>query len=201
MYISKLYREEDRAKILEFLRKNEFATLVTHDGEKPTASHLLMEVVEDDDNFLVNGHMSRANPQWRKFEKNPDVLIIFQGPHTYISPTWYNHVNVPTWNYQAVHLYGSPRIVEGAEYYAMLSRLIQRHERGTNYRMESLPQDFVEKQMNGTVGFQVEVSRIEANYKLSQNRDDEDYHNIIERLNEREDEMSHAVAEAMRENR
>ena len=201
MYISRLYREEDRAKILEFLKQNEFATLVTHDGEKPIASHLLFEVTEDGESLFLNGHMSRANPLWKTFEKNPDVLVIFQGPHTYISPTWYNHVNVPTWNYQAVHLYGSPRIVSGDEYRAMLSRLIARHEGGTNYRMESLPQDFVEKQMNGTVGFQVHVTRFEANYKLSQNRDDTDYHNIIERLNEREDEMSHGVAEAMRVNR
>lgn len=201
MYISKLYREEDRTKILEFLHQNEFATLVTHDGGKPTASHLLMEVVETGDDWFVNGHMSRANPLWKTFGRDPEVLIIFQGPHTYISPTWYNHVNVPTWNYQAVHLYGHPRIVTGEEYYGMLSRLIQRHENATNYRMESLSQDFVEKQMNGTVGFQVEVTCIEANYKLSQNRDDEDYHNIISRLNEREDEMSHAVAEAMKAKR
>lgn len=83
----------------------------------------------------------------------------------------------------------------------MLSRLIARHEGGTSYRMDSLPQDFVETQMNGTVGFQVEVTRIEANYKLSQNRNDEDYSNIIERLNRREDEMSHAVAEAMKQQR
>ena len=197
MYISRLYREDDRARILEFLRQNEFATLVTHDGERPTASHLLMEVVEAGDEWLVNGHMSKANP----FGRNPEVLVIFQGPHTYIAPTWYNHVNVPTWNYQAVHLYGHPRIVDGEEYYAMLSRLIARHEGGTSYRMESLPQDFVEKQMNGTVGFQVKVTRIEANYKLSQNRDDEDYHNIISRLNEREDEMSHEVAKAMEKQR
>jgi transcriptional regulator len=129
------------------------------------------------------------------------VLVIFQGPHTYISPTWYNHVNVPTWNYQAVHVYGSPRIVTGDEYYAMLSRLIARHEGGTSYRMEDLLQDFAEKQMNGTVGFQIAVTRIEANYKLSQNRDDEDYHNIISHLHEREDEMSHAVAEAMKKQR
>lgn len=201
MYISRLYREEDRARILEFLRQNEFATLVTHDGEKPTAGHLLMEVVEAGDDWFVNGHMSRANPLWKTFGRDPEVLIIFQGPHTYISPTWYNHVNVPTWNYQAVHVYGNPRIVEGGEYYAMLSRLIQRHENGTNYRMESLPQDFVEKQMNGTVGFQVKVTRIEANYKLSQNRDDEDYRNIVSRLNEREDEMSRQVAEAMEKQR
>ncbi|MBK9926215.1 MAG: FMN-binding negative transcriptional regulator [Anaerolineales bacterium] len=201
MYISKLYREEDRVKILDFLKQNEFATLVTYDGAKPTASHLLVEVMEEGENLFLNGHMSKANPLWKTFEMNPEVLVIFQGPHTYISPTWYNHVNVPTWNYQAVHVYGSPRIVTGDEYYAMLSRLIARHEGGTSYRMEDLPQDFVEKQMNGTVGFQINVMRIEASYKLSQNRDDEDYHNIISHLQERDDEMSHAVADAMEKQR
>jgi transcriptional regulator len=202
MYISKLYREEDREKILEFLRQNEFATLVTYDGEKPTASHLLTEVVEDEGTLFVNGHMSKANPLWKTFEKNPEVLVIFQGPHTYISPTWYNHVNVPTWNYQAVHVYGSPRIVtDHEETYSLLKKLIERNEVDSQYRLESLPQDFVQKEMKGIVAFQIEVTRIEANYKLSQNRDDEDYHNIVSRLEEREDEMSHGVAEAMKKQR
>ena len=199
MYISKLYREEDREKILEFLRQNEFATLVTYDGEKPTASHLLMEVMEKDGELFVNGHMSKANPLWKTFEKNLEVLVIFQGPHTYISPTWYNHVNVPTWNYQAVHIYGKPRIVtDYNETYDILSRLILRNESNPAYRLESLPQDFVQKEMKGIVAFQIEVTRIEANYKLSQNRNDADYHNIVSRLEEREDEMSHGVAEAMK---
>jgi transcriptional regulator len=203
MYISKLYREEDRSKIVEFLRQNEFATLVTYDGEKPTASHLLMEVVEDGEALQLNGHMSRANPLWKTFESNPEVLVIFQGPHTYISPTWYNHVNVPTWNYQVVHMYGAPRIVtDHEEYKAMLSRLVARHEGSSSgYRLETLDPDFVVKQMQGTVGFQIVVTRIEANYKLSQNRDDEDYHNIIAHLHERQDEMSHQVAEAMERER
>ena len=202
MYISKLYREEDREKILEFLKQNEFATLVTYDGEKPTASHLLMEVVEDGELLFINGHKSRANPLWKTFEKNSEVLVIFQGPHTYISPTWYNHVNVPTWNYQAVHVYGSPRIVtDHAEAYNLLSKLIKRHEAENQYKLETLPQDFVAKEMKGIVAFQIEVTRIEANYKLSQNRNDEDYHNIVSRLEERDDEMSHGVAEAMKEKR
>ena len=202
MYISKLYREEDSDKILEFLRQNEFATLVTYDGEKPTAGHLLMEVVEEKGQLFVNGHMSKANPLWKTFEQSPEVLVIFQGSHTYISPTWYNHVNVPTWNYQAVHVYGKPRIVSDRdEYYALLSHLVARHEGVTKYRLETLPQDFVEKEMKGIVAFQIEVTRIEANYKLSQNRNDEDYHNIISRLEEREDEMSHGVAEAMKRQR
>lgn len=202
MYISKLYREEDRIKILDFLKQNEFATLVTYDGEKPTASHLLMEVVEDGENLLINGHMSKANPLWKTFETNSEVLVIFQGPHAYISPTWYNHADVPTWNYQAVHLYGSPRVVDDyEEMKKLLSDLIVRNEANPSYRLEILPEDFVRKQINGIVAFQIKVTRIEASYKLSQNRDDEDYHNIIHQLHEREDEMSHQVAEAMEKNR
>lgn len=202
MYISKLYREEDRAKILEFLKQNEFATLVTYDGEKPTASHLLMEVVEEGEHLLVNGHMSKANPLWKTFGKNPEVLIIFQGPHTYISPTWYNHVNVPTWNYQAVHVYGQPRIVtDPEEFHAILSRLVAKNESGSSYRLESLSADFVVDHMKRIVGFQIKVTRIEANYKLSQNRDEEDHRNIVQRLYARENEMSHQVAEAMERQR
>lgn len=202
MYIPKLYREEDRPKILGFLRQNEFAILVTYDGEKPTASHLLMEVVEDGGRLFLNGHMSKANPQWKTFEKNAEVLVIFQGPHTYISPTWYNHVNVPTWNYQAVHVYGSARIVEDREEaYSLLKRLVDRHESGSHYKMETLPPEFVEKEIRGVAAFQIEARRVEANYKLSQNRDDEDYQSIITRLEEREDELSHGVAEAMKRQR
>jgi len=199
MYTPKLYREEDRSKILEFLHQNEFSTLVTYDGEKPAASHLLMEVVEDGDNLFVNGHMSKVNPLWRTFEKNAEVLVIFQGPHTYISPTWYNHVNVPTWNYQAIHVYGKPRIIEDRnEVLLLLKKLVDRHEAGSRYKLETLPQDFVEKEIKGIVAFRIEVTRIEANYKLSQNRGDDDYLNIVSQLERREDEMSHGVAEAMK---
>src|SRR5262245_42711625 len=202
MYIPKLYCEEDRAKILEFLRLNDFATLVTYDGDKPVASHLLMGILEEGETLSVNGHMSRANTQWKTFEKNHEVLVIFQGPHTYISPTWYNHINVPTWNYQSVHLYGKPRIItDYDETYELLKRLIDRYESNSHYQLETLPNDFVEKEIKGIVAFQIEVTRIEANYKLSQNRKDEDYANIILKLDERPDDLSHGVADAMRENR
>jgi transcriptional regulator len=202
MYIHKLYREENREKILEFLRQNEFATLVTYDGEKPVAGHLLMEILEDEENLLVNGHMSKANSLWKTFEKNIEVLVIFQGPHTYISPTWYNHINVPTWNYQSVHIYGKPRLItDHREAYGLLKRLIDRHEANSQYRLETLPQDFVEREMKGIVAFQIEVTRMEANYKLSQNRDGENYRSIVAHLEERRDDLSQGVAEAMRQNR
>src|SRR5919109_421347 len=140
MHIIKFFREENREKILDFLHQNDFATLVAYDGEKPVASHLLMEIVEDSENLLVNGHMSRANPLWKLFEKNPEVLVIFQGPHTYISPTWYNHLNVPTWNYQAVHVYGKPRMItDKSESYGILKRLIDRYEANSSYKLETLP--------------------------------------------------------------
>jgi transcriptional regulator len=202
MYIHKLNREENREKILEFLRQNEFATLVTYDGERPVASHLLMEVVEDGENLYVNGHMSKANSLWKILEKDAEVLVIFQGPHTYVSPTWYNYVNVPTWNYQSVHIYGKPRVItEHREAYGLLKQLIERHEANSEYTLETLPQDFVEKEMKGIVAFQIQVTRMDANYKLSQNRDDENYQSIVSHLESRTDEFSHQVAEAMRKNR
>ena len=198
MYIPKLYREEDREKILEFLKQNNFPALVTHDGEKPTATHLPVEVLENENGSLtILGHMSRANPQWRSFGEQ-EVLLIFQGAHTYISPRWYDHVNVPTWNYMMVHVYGKVRLVEGEELHSLLSRLVRNHEEPTAYSLEALPQDFVQKEMNGVVGFAVDVMRVDAGYKLSQNRNDGDHENIIRELEGRGDENSAAVAKSMR---
>jgi len=139
MYISKFYRHEDRARILGFLKQNEFAMLVTYDGEKPITRYLLFEVTEEGDSLFLNGHMSKANPLWKMFESNPEVLVIFQGPHTYFSPKWYNHINMPRRNYQAVRLYDSPRIVGGDEYYAIPFRLISHHS--TNHRQDGYDQD------------------------------------------------------------
>ena len=202
MYTPRLYREEDREKIVEFLRQNEFVTLVAHDGEKPIASHLVVDVVEDGDQLFVNGHMSRANQLWRIFEHNAEVLLIFQGPHTYISASWYSHINVPTWNYQSVHVYGKPQlIIDNDAIHALLKQLMDKHETGSRYNMGTLPPEFVEKEMRGVAAFQVEVTRIEASYKLSQNRNDEDYWNIVSQLEHRGDEQSHAVAAAMKKQR
>jgi transcriptional regulator len=199
MHIPKLYREEDREKILEFLRQNNFPALVTFDGEKPIATHLPVEVLEDEHGSLkILGHMSRANPQWKSFGEG-EVLLIFQGAQTYISPRWYDHVNVPTWNYMMVHVYGKVRVIEGEELYSLLSRLVKNHEEPAAYSLENLPQDFVHKEMNGVVGFSVNVTRVDAGYKLSQNRNETDHENIIRELERRGDENSAAVAKSMRD--
>lgn len=201
MYLPKLYREEDHARIVEFLKANGFPALVSHDGEKLVATHLPVEIVENADGSLtVLGHMSRANPQWKSFGEQ-EVLLIFQGAHTYISPRWYNHVNVPTWNYMNVHVYGKVRMLEGEELYALLSDLVKKHESTTGYSMEGLPADFVEKEIKGVAGFALSVTRIDAAYKLSQNRDDESYTNIVRELEKRSDDASHEIAQEMKQKR
>jgi transcriptional regulator len=201
LYIPKLYRAEDREKILEFLKQNNFPALVSKNGEGLIATHLPVEIeAGDSDKLTIYGHMSRANPQWKNFGEQ-EVLLIFQGSHTYISPTWYDHVNVPTWNYMMVHVYGKARVVEGDELHSLLSRLVERHEAASSYRLESLPPDFVAKEIKGVIGFAVDVTRIDAGYKLSQNRDDANHANIVSELEKREDDASREVAKAMREGR
>lgn len=201
MYTPKLYREEDREKLIEFLKQNNFPALVSHDGEKLVATHLPVEIIESEGNSLtILGHMSRANPQWKSFGEQ-EVLLIFQGAHTYISPRWYNHVNVPTWNYMMVHVYGRVRTVEGRELHSLLSQLVGKHEAGTSYRLDNLPEEFVEKEMKGVFGFALDVTRIDGGYKLSQNRNDEDHQNIIHELEQRGDENSHMVAQEMKKQR
>lgn len=201
MYTPKLYREEDREKIIEFLKQNNFPVVVSHDGEELVATHLPVEIIAGEgDALTILGHMSRANPQWKSFGEQ-EVLLIFQGAHTYISPRWYNHVNVPTWNYMMVHIYGRVQAVEGEELHLLLSQLVGSHEAGTSYRLENLPEDFVQKEMKGVFGFALNVTRIDAGYKLSQNRNDEDHENIIRELEKRGDENSKEVAKGMQAKR
>lgn len=207
MYIPGRYRESDPKVIEEFLRANDFATLVSFDGERPIATHLLVDFqYRKDGTMVLNGHMARANQQWRTFEAQQEVLIIFSGPHTYISPRWYNHTNVPTWNYMAVHVYGRPRVItEPYELFALLKRLVDKHEGDSGavppYRLETLPEDFAKKQMQAIVGFQIEVTRMEASFKLSQNRDRDSYDNVVTELYRRDDENSRAVADEMQRRR
>src|SRR5690348_10902007 len=188
MYIPRRYHETDPGVIDAFLSANDFATLVNFDGQRLVATHLLLAPERRADGTLVlNGHMARANPQWRGFDPAHEVMAVFGGAHTYISPRWYNHVNVPTWNYMAAHVYGQPRIIsDDAELRELLRRLIDKHEAGSGatppYTLATLPEDFLQQQMQAIVAFQIDVSRVDAAYKLSQNRDAESYDNVVKEL-------------------
>ncbi|MBI3159685.1 MAG: FMN-binding negative transcriptional regulator [Chloroflexi bacterium] len=199
MYIPRRYEESDLNVIEAFVRANGFGTLVTTNGTRPQATHALMDLHRNGEVLTLTGHIARANKQWRDFAGGREALAIFSGPHTYISPRFYNHVNVPTWNYMAVHVYGVPRLIEDRdELYAVLKALVDKYE-GTPgaYRMEDLPTDYVESQMQAVAGFVLDVTEISAAWKLSQNREQEDYDNIIAELRKRGDENSAAVAAEM----
>ena len=207
MYVPKQFQTNDFAAIKEVMRQNDFALVVSVDKTTPIATHMLVELVEDErENLFLNAHMARNNPQWKTFDPNTEILTIFEGPHTYISPIWYRVHAVPTWNYIAVHAYGCPRIIDDhTELYGILQRLIDRHEKtdesAAHYRLQDSSAEFVENMMKGIVGFQIAVNRLEASFKLSQNRNSEDYERIIVELRKRSDENSHAVADAMERHR
>jgi transcriptional regulator len=200
MYIPRHFREEDLNNVAEFVSQHDFATLVLSENGLPVASHLLVDFQTDSDGtWLISGHMARANNLWCGFDPDHEVLLIFGGPNTYISATWYSQLNVPTWNYIAIHLYGLPRVIDGGnELRDILSNLVKRYETKTDYRVEALPPDFFEKTMAGAIGFQVKVTRVEASFKLSQNRNDADYASVIHHLEERGDEQSTSISKEMR---
>lgn len=200
MYIPKYFQVTNVDEIWDFVQKNSFGTIVTTEQGKPIATHLPLQLNKKGDDYYITGHMAYANPQWKTFEgENENVLVMYQGPHAYISSSWYNHENVPTWNYQSVHVYGTPSIMSEQELEEDLILLLQKYERHRKNAAlwENLsPQ--TKKQIKGIVGFKIKIQEVQAAYKLSQNRTEEDYRNIIDKLNEEEDLHSHQMAEVMK---
>jgi transcriptional regulator len=185
MYLPAHFTETDSARIDAVIRANSFATLITFDGTRPFASHLpfLLRDVPGSRRVLI-GHMARANPQWQHFKANSEVLVAFTGPHAYISPSWYKTPRmVPTWNYVAVHVYGVPRIVDGAELENILQATIAEYEstQPTPWT-DMLPADYKAGLMKAIVGFEIEITRTEGKFKLSQNRAPEDVAGAIAAL-------------------
>ena len=188
MYIPKAFREDDISKLYNFIQAYSFATLFTlHEGI-PFASHLpFLLDAERGPNGILLAHMARANPQWHDFASAQEVLVIFQGPHAYISPSLYEvELSVPTWNYAVVHVYGLPRLIEDEEeLYKLLKALVQTHE--ANFEKPwpfQLPDDYLQKMMRGIVGFEIEITRLEGKFKLSQNRTETERENVIAALQE-----------------
>jgi transcriptional regulator len=185
MHVPKIFKVTDNNIIEQFIRENGFATLITKGSEFPTGTHIPIELeVNSKGEKVLWGHMSRANPQWKEFEHAPEVLVIFLSHvHSYISSSWYNHPNAPTWNYLSVHVSGRLKILEGDTLWESVRRLTNRYEKESArpVSLDTLPES-VQKQMNGLVGFEISIKKIEAAFKLSQNRSDEDFNNIIKEL-------------------
>ncbi|MCK1996757.1 FMN-binding negative transcriptional regulator [Psychrobacillus psychrodurans] len=199
MYTPKYFKVTNVEEIWNFVQENSFGTLITTVQEKPIATHLPMQIIKEGDDYYITGHMAYGNPQWRTLEICENILVMFQGPHAYISSSWYEKENVPTWNYQAVHVYGKASILSEEELKQDLTKLLQKYEkhRKNPVLWEGLSPQLLNKELKGIVGFKIKVQEIQAAYKLSQNRNEEDYHNIINKLYEEKDLNSHKMAEVM----
>ena len=201
MYVPESFAETDRARLWAFLRKHDFATLITAVGTTPFATHLPILLDERGEQGTLLGHMARANPQWRAFDGTSEALVIFQGPHAYVSPTWYaTHPSVPTWNYTAVHAYGTPRLLDDeAAVRDVLRRTTSLYEADGQWSLDGLPDAYMRGMMCGIVAFEIPIARLEGKFKLSQNRDAEDRGRVADALDDRADGFDRDLAVLMRE--
>lgn len=184
MYIPEHFRNEDRAEALAFMRANPFAILVSQTQAGPFATHVPVVIRESGDNVTIRGHVAKANPHWQHLQADPQCLMIFHGPHAYISPTNYEiRESVPTWNYGAVHAYGEARTYSAPhELLSMLHDLIPTFEAAYGEQWESLSETYQQRMLSHIVGFEISIGRLEAKFKLSQNRTRQEQQNIIESL-------------------
>jgi transcriptional regulator len=183
MYAPPYNRLEDRAELLAFMRQNNFPVLVTGLGGALHASHLPAMVHEAGERLVIDMHMAHANPQWHEFF-DEEVMVIFTGPHGYVSPRWYeDSERVPTWNYTAVHAYGVPQLVEDkAAKHASQRRLVAAMDPEWLPKFDALSEQYVSGMLNGIVNFKIPVTRIETRWKLSQNRGRREMELIAEAL-------------------
>ncbi len=200
MYTPDIYKNENQEEIKKFLQENSFGILINHTNGKLCATHIPLELdINKEGKDILYGHISKENPQWNGFIDNDQVLAVFSGPHSYISSSWYDHENVPTWNYIAVHVYGKIKIIEGEAVIESLKKLVDKYEQSSEnpVRVEDLSKKTM-MQTRGIIAFQIEITEIQATKKLSQNRDGKNYQNIISELEKANTNQSVAIANEMK---
>ena len=195
MYSPAYNQLENRAELLEFLRSNAFPVLVTGTGGSLLASHLPAMVSEKGNEITLDMHMARSNPQWNEFFDD-EVMVVFSGPHAYVSPLWYeDKERVPTWNYAAVHVYGIPKLVEDRKAkHASQRRLVAAMDPQWLPKFDALREEYVKNMLDGIVNFEIAVTRIETRWKLSQNRGRREQELIAAELDKSPDSTVRALA-------
>lgn len=201
MYIPSSFAENDINKLFGFIRENNFGILFSNNQNFPEATHLPFMLNK---NFGENGtliaHFAKANKHWKRISEQQEMLVIFNGPHSYISPSWYkNRVTVPTWNYAAVHVYGKPKVIhERNQLLQMVTDLTNFHENQikSNWSLEE-GESIIETELKAIVGIEIEISRIEGKFKFNQNRSIDDQARVLENL---DDSICPGVRAIMQEN-
>jgi transcriptional regulator len=201
MYVRDEFKPSEELAI-DLIREQGFGLLMSFEQSRPIGSHIpLMINKRTDSQILIEGHLARANSQWQTLDSDAPVLCVFTGPHSYVSSQWYNFVNVPTWNYAVVHVYGRSRLIHDKEQFREhLKKMMDLHESRsrTPHFFDQLPDGYVDKYMSAIVGFLIEVVEIEANFKLSQDKDAVNYRSIVEHLEARNEGQDRLVATLMR---
>jgi len=203
VYLPPVFTESRSEVLIAHIERHDFGLLVSQGEAAPTASHVPFLVERRDGRLLLQAHLARPNPQLAELDRAGEALAIFQGPHAYVSPTWYTAgPAVPTWNYAAVHAYGRVRTIADAdwlrEFVRRLSERHEAHEPAPPWRMEELPAPYITSMLRGIVGVEIEVSRLEGKFKLSQNRPAADRPRIIAALEARKDAESRDLGVLMR---
>ncbi|EDO25589.1 predicted protein, partial [Nematostella vectensis] len=173
MFIPDNYKNENIEEVMHFLNENSFGILISQADGKIAGTHIPMQLDTDENGeSVLVGHIAKANPQSKYLKSEEEILAIFNGPHSYISSSWYQKEDAPTWNYIAVHVYGKVKIIEGDELLESLKKLVDKYEKNSENPMsvEKMSSTTL-KQVNGIVGFSIKINEIQAAYKLSQNRE------------------------------
>jgi transcriptional regulator len=201
VYIPEHFRVHDHSDAIAFMRANPFAILISSTDDGPFATHLPAFVSATGDQLVIRGHVAKANPHWRHLEQNPTCMTIFHGPHAYVSASNYvTRENVPTWNYGAVHVYGNARTFASPEdLQGVLHQLIGTFEPAYAEQWGSLTDAYRERMLSHIVGFEITVTKVEAKFKLSQNRTKEEQTNVITSLERAEDTAVSGVSRLMKQ--
>lgn len=201
MYNLPHFKEKDQQTVIEFMKQHPFAMLIGSADNKSYATQIPLLFEERDNKMILIGHMMRKQDHQKAFEKNPDVLVVFTGPHTYVSATWYHNPHqASTWNYMSVHARGAIKFLDEKGLEDALKKLSLHYEKDNPHSatiFDNLAEEYRRPMMKSIVAFEIEVNTIENVFKLSQNRDEKSYHHIIEKLSA-EDEDGKKIAAEMR---
>ena len=188
------------SSVLDFLKTFPFGLLISAESSDIRATHIPLEIKETKETFSILGHIAAANPHCEFLSKDVEHLTVFNGPHSYVSASWYKNINVSTWNYQAIHVYGKIRILTDSELVEVLTAMLEKYETGREnaVTMNSVPEKMQTAYLKEIVGFEFFPTRIEAKSKLSQNRSKHDFQSVVSNLEKEEDGMAKEVAAEMR---
>lgn len=200
MYIPNHFRVTDQSIIEKFIKSNGLATIITKGGEYPMATHIPVELETNEHGERVLwGHISRANPQSKYLDQYSEVMVIFLSDlDCYISSSWYNYQDAPTWNYMSVQVCGKLQVMDQEKTWESVRRLTSRYESVSKHpiSLDSLPKE-VQAQMSGLVAFEISMEQVDAAFKMSQNRDEANFANILYELRNSGDRKSVEMADIM----